>query len=103
MLQYEPAVYPHYPHENPRSIPKACSFRRKAGPGGGFSEPPGGPGLGDFSEVIDFDDVGRETLARQKEKSQRFKYEKNQTELWDLESEVFWKLKRQGFLQVAKG
>ena len=37
----------------------------------GGSGPPRGPGLGHFSEVIDFDDVGRETLAR-----------------WDLESEV---------------
>ena len=65
-LQYIPIILIY-----PRSIPRACNFdRRKAAPGGAQG-PPRGPGLGHFSEVIDFDDVGRETLAR-----------------WDLESEV---------------
>lgn len=70
MLQYEPAVYPHNPHIS-QVYPQGLQFwSPKSSPRGG----PGGargPGLGHFSEVIDFDDVGRETLAR-----------------WDLESEV---------------
>ena len=77
-LQYIPIILMKIPGLSPGP---AVFIVEKQPPLGGFSEPPGGPGLGDFSEVIDFDDVGRETLARQKEKSQRFKYEKNQTEL----------------------